>query len=108
MGEHTITSGIEGAWVNTPTEWSENYFRLLLDYDMSWSARRRVPSSGSRSTRSPRTWPRTRTIRRKLVPTMMTTADMALKVDPDSASSARSSAATTKRSRTPSPAPGSS
>ena len=33
IGEHTITSGIEGAWVNTPTEWSENYFRLLLDYD---------------------------------------------------------------------------
>ena len=24
MGEHTITSGIEGAWVNTPTQWSEN------------------------------------------------------------------------------------
>ena len=21
------------AWVNTPTQWSENYFRLLLDYD---------------------------------------------------------------------------
>ncbi len=33
IGEHTITSGIEGAWVNTPTEWSENYFRLLLDYE---------------------------------------------------------------------------
>ena len=33
VGEHAITSGIEGAWVNTPTKWSENYFRLLLDYD---------------------------------------------------------------------------
>ena len=33
IGEHTITSGIEGAWVNTPTQWSENYFRLLLDYE---------------------------------------------------------------------------
>ena len=33
FGEHTITSGIEGSWVNTPTQWSENYFRLLLDYD---------------------------------------------------------------------------
>ena len=33
FGEHTITSGIEGSWVNTPTEWSENYFRLLLDYE---------------------------------------------------------------------------
>src|SRR6186713_1928278 len=33
FGEHTITSGIEGSWVNTPTKWSENYFRLLLDYE---------------------------------------------------------------------------
>ena len=33
IGEHTITSGIEGSWVNTPTQWSENYFRLLLDYE---------------------------------------------------------------------------
>ena len=33
FGEHTITSGIEGSWVNTPTQWSENYFRLLLDYE---------------------------------------------------------------------------
>src|SRR3546814_3293725 len=31
IGEHAVTSGLEGAWVNTPTEWSENYFRLLLD-----------------------------------------------------------------------------
>ena len=29
----TITSGIEGSWMNTPTQWSENYFRLLLDYE---------------------------------------------------------------------------
>src|SRR5437764_9303180 len=33
VGEHAITSGIEGAWVNTPTQWSDNYFRLLLDYE---------------------------------------------------------------------------
>ena len=33
IGEHTVTSGIEGSWVNTPTQWSDNYFRLLLDYD---------------------------------------------------------------------------
>src|SRR3546814_10588375 len=25
IGEHAVTSGLEGAWVNTPTEWSENY-----------------------------------------------------------------------------------
>ena len=26
IGEHTITSGIEGAWVNTPTQWSRELF----------------------------------------------------------------------------------
>src|SRR3546814_13332030 len=29
VGAHAITSGLEGAWVNTPTQWSENFFRLL-------------------------------------------------------------------------------
>src|SRR5215216_2020354 len=33
MGDHTITSGLEGAWVPTPNRWSHNYFRMLLDYD---------------------------------------------------------------------------
>src|SRR3546814_12733405 len=27
VGAHAITSGLEGAWVNTPTQWSENFFR---------------------------------------------------------------------------------
>ena len=78
FGEHTITSGIEGAWVNTPTQWSENYFRLLLDYEYELVKSPPAPSSGSRSTRSERTWRRRRTTRAKRVPTMMTTADMAL------------------------------
>lgn len=29
----TITSGIEGAWSNTPTQWSGSYFDNLLGYD---------------------------------------------------------------------------
>jgi len=29
----TITSGLEGAWTSTPTEWSHSYFRNLLKYD---------------------------------------------------------------------------
>ena len=34
IGEHTITSGIEGAWVeHADASGSENYFRLLLDYE---------------------------------------------------------------------------
>jgi catalase-peroxidase len=83
MGEHTITSGIEGAWVNTPTEWSENYFRLLLDYEyelvrspagaQQWQPINQKPEDMAPDAHVPG----------KLVPTMMTTADMALKVDPE-------------------------
>lgn len=31
--EHTITSGLEGAWTTTPDRWNHTYFHLLLDYD---------------------------------------------------------------------------
>ncbi|MEO5973003.1 MAG: peroxidase family protein, partial [Sphingomicrobium sp.] len=83
MGEHTITSGIEGAWVNTPIEWSENYFRLLLDYEyelvrspagaQQWQPINQKPEDMAPAAHDPS----------KRVPTMMTTADMALKMDPE-------------------------
>ena len=83
VGQHAITSGIEGAWVNTPTEWSENYFRLLLDYEyklvrspagaQQWQPIDQTFEDMAPAAHDP-------SIR---VPTMMTTADMALKVDPE-------------------------
>ena len=83
IGQHAITSGIEGAWVNTPTEWSENYFRLLLDYDyelvrspagaQQWQPINQKPEDMAPAAHDA-------SLR---VPTMMTTADMALKVDPE-------------------------
>ncbi|MAN58242.1 MAG: catalase/peroxidase HPI [Flavobacteriaceae bacterium] len=33
MGTHTITSGIEGAWTNTPTKWSNQFFENLFNYE---------------------------------------------------------------------------
>lgn len=83
MGEHTITSGIEGAWVNTPTEWSENYFRLLMDYDYELvrspaGAKQWRPINQREEDMAPDAH-----VPGKKVPTMMTTADMALKVDPE-------------------------
>ncbi|MGK7397358.1 MAG: catalase/peroxidase HPI [Candidatus Cyclobacteriaceae bacterium M3_2C_046] len=30
---HTITSGLEGAWTKTPTQWSNNFFENLFSYD---------------------------------------------------------------------------
>ena len=83
FGEHTITSGLEGSWVNTPTEWSDNYFRLLLDYEYElirspagakqWQPINQKPEDMAPAAHDPS----------KRVPTMMTTADMALKLDPE-------------------------
>src|ERR687893_70263 len=83
FGEHTITSGIEGSWVNTPTQWSENYFRLLLDYEyelvrspagaQQWQPIDQKPEDMAPAAHDPS----------KRVPTMMTTADMALREDPE-------------------------
>ncbi len=83
IGEHTVTSGIEGSWVNTPTEWTENYFRLLLDYEYEIvhspaGAQQWQPIDQKEEDKAPAAWdPNIK------VPTMMTTADMALKVDPE-------------------------
>jgi catalase-peroxidase len=83
IGEHTVTSGIEGSWVNTPTQWSENYFRLLLDYEYELvrspaGAQQWQPIDQKEEDMAPAAWDPS-----KKVPTMMTTADMALKVDPE-------------------------
>ncbi len=32
-GAHTITSGLEGAWTETPTEWSNNFFKNLFAFE---------------------------------------------------------------------------
>lgn len=32
-GADTITSGLEGAWTTTPTQWSNNYFENLFGYE---------------------------------------------------------------------------
>jgi catalase-peroxidase len=33
MGDDTITSGIEGSWTPTPTQWDMTYFDMLLDHE---------------------------------------------------------------------------
>jgi catalase-peroxidase len=33
MGADTITSGLEGAWTETPVQWSNNFFKNLFSYD---------------------------------------------------------------------------
>ncbi len=83
IGEHTVTSGIEGAWTNTPSEWTENYFRLLLDYDYELvkspaGANQWQPINQKEEDMAPDAH-----VPGRKVPTMMTTADMALKRDPE-------------------------
>ncbi len=81
-GVDTITSGIEGAWTPTPTTWDNSFFDVLFGYEWEltkspagahqWAAKDlaekdhapQVDGSG------------------KKVPLMMTTADMALRMDP--------------------------
>jgi len=82
MGDHTITSGLEGAWTPTPIQWSMNYFHMLLDYEYElvkspagawqWQPKDQKPEDMAPGAHSPE----------RRVPTMMTTADMAFKVDP--------------------------
>ncbi len=83
MGDDTITSGLEGAWTPTPTKWSMNYWHMLLDYDYElvtspagakqWQPKDVKPEDTAPAAHTPG----------KRVPTMMTTADMAFKMDPE-------------------------
>jgi catalase-peroxidase len=82
MADHTITSGLEGAWTPTPITWSQNYFHMLLDYDyelvkspagaLQWQPVDQKPEDMAPGAHSPD----------RRLPTMMTTADMAFKLDP--------------------------
>jgi catalase-peroxidase len=80
--EHTITSGIEGAWTTTPTKWDNDYFRLLFEYDWNLikspaGAWQWVPARPDEKTRVPDAH-----VANKFVGPMMTTADLALRMDP--------------------------
>ena len=80
---HITTSGIEGAWSNNPTKWSGDYFRILFKYDFELvespaGAKQWTPINPDFEDMAPDARDPN-----KRVPTMMTTADMALKVDPE-------------------------
>jgi catalase-peroxidase len=81
-GEHTITSGLEGAWTDTPTQWSHSYFKNLFEYD--WEL---TKSPGGAYQWKPKdnagagTIPDAHHPDKKHAPFMLTT-DLALKEDP--------------------------
>jgi catalase-peroxidase len=81
-GVHTTTSGIEGAWTPTPTQWDNSYFDVLFGYD--WVLTRSPAGAQQWTPSNPEaqgTVPDAHDPSRSHAP-MMTTADMALKVDP--------------------------
>ncbi len=82
MGVYTITSGIEGAWTPTPTKWDNSYFETLFGYEWELTkspagAHQWTPKGGAGAGTVPDAHDKSR----KHAP-MMTTADLALRVDP--------------------------
>ena len=81
-GGDAITSGIEGAWKPNPTTWDNGYFETLFKYDWKLTkspagAHQWTPTDENAST----TVEDAHDPNKRHAP-MMTTADMALKVDP--------------------------
>lgn len=81
-GVDTITSGIEGAWTPTPTKWDNSYLEVLFKYDWDLvkspaGAWQWVPTDPAAAT----TVPDAHDPARRHAP-IMTTADLALRMDP--------------------------
>lgn len=82
-GADTITSGLEGTWTQTPTQWSNKFLRNLLEYDWeltkspagAWQFK---PKDGAMEG----TVPDAHIPDKKNAPFMLVT-DIALKVDPE-------------------------
>ena len=82
-GDDTTTAGFEGAWTPTPDTWNMEYFEVLLGYEWEkvTSAAGHVqwaPKAGQDAPEAPMAHDPSKT-----QALMMTTADMALKLDPD-------------------------
>lgn len=82
-GADTTTAGFEGAWTANPTQWDMGYFDALLGYEWeqvtSPSGHQQwAPTAASNAAQAPAAHDASST-----EPLMMTTADMALKMDPE-------------------------
>ena len=82
-GGDTTTAGFEGAWTVSPTQWDMGYFDVLLGYEWEQTTSgaghvQWTPTKASNAGQPPAAHDPSRT-----EPLMMTTADMALKMDPE-------------------------
>ena len=83
IGEHTITSGLEGAWTPAPVQWDMGFFDMLFgnEWELTkspagawqWEAKGVDEDDLAPAAHDPS----------QRVKTMMATTDLALKVDPD-------------------------
>jgi catalase-peroxidase len=81
-GGDTITSGLEVTWTNTPTKWSNNFFRILFSYEWELTkspagAHQWKPKGGAGAG----TIPDAHDPSKRHAPTMLTT-DLSLRFDP--------------------------
>ena len=81
-GPDTITSGLEGIWTSTPTQWSNNYFENLFGFEWEMSkspagATQWVPKGGAAADLVPDAHHEGK----RHQPTMLTT-DLSMRVDP--------------------------
>ncbi|WP_029059231.1 catalase/peroxidase HPI [Stappia stellulata] len=82
-GRDSITSGLEGAWTSNPTQWDNGYFDVLFGYEWEltkspagawqWAPKDLKEEDMAPDPEDPS----------KKVPIMMSTADMAMRMDPD-------------------------
>ncbi|MBI29149.1 MAG: catalase/peroxidase HPI [Pelagibacteraceae bacterium] len=83
QGSDSITSGIEGAWTANPTKWDNGYFDILLGYE--WKLTKSPAGANIWHAINPKDDHLAPDAEdsSKRVPTMMTTADMAMREDPE-------------------------
>ncbi|HEV8695361.1 MAG TPA: catalase/peroxidase HPI [Lysobacter sp.] len=82
IGTHAITSGIEGAWTPTPTQWDNSYFETLFGYE--WELTKSPAGAHQwkpKGDTAAGTVPDAHDPAKRHAP-MMTTADMAMRTDP--------------------------
>jgi catalase-peroxidase len=82
-GDDTTTSGLEGAWTPNPIKWDMGYFDMLFGYEWEltkspagawqWAPKDVAEKDLALAAHDPS----------KKVPTMMSTADLALRMDPE-------------------------
>ena len=82
VGVHAITSGLEGAWTPTPTKWDNSYFETLFGYE--WELTKSPAGAHQwkpKGDAGAGTVPDAHDPGKRHAP-MMSTADMAMRMDP--------------------------